>query len=77
MTRPPTDLRALFRNTERRLAAAVVLAFVVVGTATIALVYGPLPALLGLTCLAVGAVLFAALYGVLVWIERWANREDD
>lgn len=74
-SRPPTDLRAHRRRTDRDLALAVVIFLVGVGGAAIALVYGAGAAVLGLTCLLFGAGLFGFLWLILTLMERWADRE--
>ena len=52
----------------------MVLAFLVIGgTITIALVYGPPAAVLGLVCLLAGAGLLILLWLILLLIERLAK----
>ncbi len=73
--RPPTDLRAHRKRTDRNLALAVVIFLVGVGGALIALIYGAGAAVLGLTCLLFGAGLFGLLWLILTLLERWADRD--
>ncbi len=73
--RPPTDIRAHRRRTDRNLALAVVIFLVGVGGAAIALVYGAGAAVLGLTCLLFGSGLFGLLWLILTLLERWADRD--
>jgi uncharacterized membrane protein YphA (DoxX/SURF4 family) len=69
----PTDLRARRQREQRRLFWIVAAFLVVVGGVTIALVYGPPAAALGLACLLVGAGLLGLLWLILLLIERLAQ----
>jgi uncharacterized membrane protein YphA (DoxX/SURF4 family) len=69
----PTDLRARRRGEQRRLFWIVAAFLVVVGGITIALVYGPPAAALGLVCLLAGAGLLGLLWLILLLIERLAE----
>ena len=69
----PTNMRARRRREQRRLFWAVVAFLVVVGSITIALVYGPQAAALGLGCLLAGAGVLGLLWLILLLIERWAQ----
>ena len=71
----PTDLRKQQRQAEQHLAWWVAFFLVVVGGATIWLVYGLGAALLGMVCLIGGALLFGLLWLIVSWIERWAGQE--
>jgi hypothetical protein len=71
---PPTDYRALRRQSERRWLILVVLVLVIVGGGLIGLVYGVQALLAGLPCLLGGAGGIAALYLLFVLAERWVNR---
>jgi len=73
--RPPTDLRALKRQSERRLALWVVFFLVVVGGIVIGLVYGWQATVLGVVCLLGGAALFGLVWLIMTLIERWAGRD--
>ena len=73
--RPIADLRAFQRREDRRLILVVMLFLVIVGGATIGLVYGWGTALTGAVCLAVGAGVLGLLWLILVVVERWAGRE--
>jgi len=66
----PTDMRAYRRQTERRLAIAVILALVLIGSVVIGLVYGWPAVFTGLLCLLPGAGVFLLLWIVLSVIER-------
>lgn len=66
----PTDMRAYRRQTERRLAVAVILALVLIGSVVIGLVYGWPAVFTGLLCLLPGAGVFLLLWIVLSVIER-------
>jgi len=62
------------RQREQRRLFWIVLAFLVIGgTITIALVYGPPAAVLGLVCLLAGAGLLILLWLILLLIERLAK----
>ena len=69
----PTDLRARRRREQRRLFWVVVVFLVVAGSITIALVYGPSAAVLGLGCLLAGAGILGLLWLILLLIERWVR----
>lgn len=66
----PTDMRAYRRQTERRLAIAVVLTLVLIGSVVIGLVYGWPAVFTGLLCLLPGAGVFLLLWIALSVIER-------
>jgi len=62
------------RQREQRRLFWIVLAFLVIGgTITIALVYGPPAAVLGLVCLLAGAGVLILLWLILLLIERLAK----
>lgn len=69
----PTDVRAQRRREQRRLFWIVAVFLVVVGGITIALVYGPPAAVLGLGCLLAGAGILGLLWLILLLIERLAG----
>lgn len=66
----PTDLRAQRRREQRRLFWIVAAFLVIVGSITIALVYGPPAAVLGLGCLLAGAGILGLLWLILTAMER-------
>lgn len=66
----PTDLRAQRKREQRRLFWIVAAFLVVVGSITIALVYGPQAAVLGLACLLAGAGILGLLWLILLLMER-------
>jgi len=68
-----TNPRARRQREQRRLFWIVVFFLVVVGSITIALVYGPSAAVLGLTCLLAGAGVLGLLWLVMLLIERLAR----
>jgi hypothetical protein len=72
-TSKPTDLRAQRRREQRRLFWIVAAFLIVVGSITIALVYGPPAAALGLVCLLGGACILGLLWLILLLIERLAE----
>jgi hypothetical protein len=72
-TAEPTDRRASRRREQRRLFWVVVVFLVVVGGITIALVYGPSAAVLGLMCLLTGAGVLGLLWLILRLLERLAQ----
>jgi len=74
-SREPTDLRKYRRQTERRLTIAVVVFLVLVGGGLIGLIYGPGAAIMGLSCLLVGAGAIGLLFVILTLMERWAESE--
>ncbi len=69
---PPTDLRSQRKQMENRLALAVVVFLVVVGSVGITLAYGNRALVLGSLCLIMGSLLFGLVWGILTLIERWA-----
>ncbi len=66
----PTNLRAQRRREQRRLFWIVAAFLVIGGSITIALVYGPQAAVLGLGCLLVGAGILGLLWLILIVMER-------
>ncbi|MEJ2558426.1 MAG: hypothetical protein P8186_19855 [Anaerolineae bacterium] len=72
-SRPPTDYRRHYRQTERRLAIAVVLFLLVVGTGLIAIIFGPAAGVTGFGCLLVGVGAIGLLWILLMLIERWVG----
>lgn len=74
-SKEPTDLRKYRRQTERRLTIAVVVFLVLVGGGLIGLIYGPSAALLGISCLLLGAGIIGLLFAILTLMERWAESE--
>ena len=71
--RPPTDYRRYRRETDRKLAIAVVLFLLVVGTGLIAIIYRPSAGALALICLLGGVGIIALLWILLSLIERWVR----
>ena len=69
----PFDMRQHRRREQRRLLWVVVGFLVVVGGATIGLVYGWESMVLGVVCLLAGAVVLALLWLVLQLMERLAK----
>ena len=69
----PTDLRARRASEQRRLFWVVIAFLTIVGSVTIALVYGQPAAALGLVCLLVGAGILGLLWLILHLIERVAE----
>jgi protein-S-isoprenylcysteine O-methyltransferase Ste14 len=74
-SKEPTDLRKYRRQTERRLTIAVVVFLVLVGGGLIGLIYGPSAALMGISCLFLGAGIIGLLFAILTLMERWAKSE--
>jgi hypothetical protein len=72
-SRPPTDYRRYRRETERKLAIAVVLFLLVVGSGLIAIIYRPSAGILALVCLLGGAGIIALLWIILTLIEHWVG----
>ncbi len=72
-SKEPTDLRKYRRQTERRLTIAVVVFLVLVGGGLIGLIYGPGAALMGVSCLLLGAGIIGLLFVILTLMERWAK----
>jgi len=70
---PPTDYRRYRRETDRKLAIAVVLFLLVVGTGLIALIYRPSAGILAFICLLGGVGIIALLWILLTLIERWVG----
>ena len=73
--RPPTDLRRYRRQTERRLATAVVLCLLLLGGGLVGLIYGSGAAVMAVSCLTMGCAIFAFLWLILTLMGRWAGRE--
>jgi hypothetical protein len=72
-SRPPTDYRRYRRETERRLAVAVVLFLLLVGSGLIAIIYRPSAGILAFMCLLGGVGIIALLWLVLTLIEGWVG----
>jgi len=73
----PIDLRQHRSRTERNLVLAVVGAFVVLGSAIIAIVYGMPAVLSALLCLLPGTALFVGLWLLLNGLERLTRDRED
>jgi hypothetical protein len=71
--RPPTDYRRYRRDTDRKLAIAVVLFLLIVGTGLIAIIYRPSAGALAFVCLLGGVGIIALLWILLSLIERWVR----
>jgi hypothetical protein len=71
--RPPTDYRRSRRENDRKLAIAVVLFLLVVGTGLIAIIYRPSAGITAFVCLLGGVGIIALLWILLTLIERWVG----
>ena len=74
--RKPTDMRAYRRRSERNLVIAVVVAFLIVGSAIIGLVYGWVSLITGLLFLLPGVAIFVILWLLLKGLERLVRDKD-
>lgn len=74
--RKPTDMRAYRRRSERNLVIAVVVAFLIVGSAIIGLVYGWVSLITGLLFLLPGVAIFVLLWLLLKGLERLVRDKD-
>jgi len=72
-SRPPTDYRRYRRQTERRLAIAVVLFLLFVGSGLIALIFSPGAGIIGFGCLLFGVGIIGLLWILLTLLERWVG----
>ena len=72
-SRPPTDYRRYRRETERKLAIAVVLFLLLVGSGLITLIYQPVAGIIGFGCLLIGVGVIGLLWVLLTFIERWVS----
>ena len=72
-SRPPTDYRRYRRETERKLAIAVVLFLLLVGSGLITLIYQPAAGVIGFSCLLIGVGVIGLLWVLLTFIERWVS----
>jgi protein-S-isoprenylcysteine O-methyltransferase Ste14 len=72
-SRPPTDYRRYRRATERKLAIAVVLFLLLVGSGLIAIIFSPGAGAIGFGCLLFGAGMIGLLWILLTLIERWVS----
>jgi len=72
-SRPPTDYRRYRRETERRLAIAVVLFLLLVGSGLITLIFSPVAGITGFGCLLLGVGVIGLLWILLTLIERWVG----
>ena len=71
--RPPTDYRRNRREAERKLAIAVVLFLLLVGSGLITLIYQPVAGIIGFGCLLIGVGVIGLLWVLLTFIERWVS----
>jgi hypothetical protein len=76
-TERPTDYRARRRRDERRNVWLATLVLVVGGDVLVGLMYGLASAIGALPFLLAGAGAIWALYLAFVWMEKWANHEDE
>jgi hypothetical protein len=72
-SRPPTDYRRYRRETDRRLAVAVVLFLLLVGSGLIAIIYRPSAGILAFMCLLGGVGIITLLWILLTLIEGWVG----
>lgn len=72
-SRPPTDYRRYRRETERRLAVAVVLFLLLVGSGLIAIIYRPSAGILAFMCLLGGVGIITLMWIILTLIEGWVG----
>jgi protein-S-isoprenylcysteine O-methyltransferase Ste14 len=73
--RPPTDMRRLRRDTNRRMLWMTLFVLVGIGGGLIAVTYGANAALVGSGCLLAGAGLIGLLWFVFTLIGKWAGEE--
>jgi len=71
----PTNLRRIRRQTERRLAIAVVLSLLLLGGGLVGLIYGTGAAVMAVSCLTLGCAVFGLLWFIVSLMEWWTNRE--
>jgi hypothetical protein len=74
--RPPTDLRAVRRRSERALVVGVVVVLLVIGGLLIGLLYGWPALFTGLLCLVPGAAVFVAIWLLLRFLEWLSQRGE-
>lgn len=74
--RPPTDMRAYRRRTERNMVIAIVVSFLIVGSIIIGLTYGWVSLIMGFLILLPGVAIFVLLWLLLKGLER-ASRDKD
>jgi protein-S-isoprenylcysteine O-methyltransferase Ste14 len=72
---PPTNLRRIRREMNRRLLGLVLFVLVIVGGGLIALLFGPPAGALALLCLLAGAALIGLLWLVFTLLGKWAGEE--
>ncbi|MCS7061133.1 MAG: hypothetical protein RMN25_08185 [Anaerolineae bacterium] len=73
--RPPTDLRRLRRESNRRLLALTLFVLVVVGGGLIAVLYGAPAAWIGVVCLLAGAGIILGLWFIFTLIGKWVGED--
>lgn len=74
--RPPTNLRRLRRDKDRRLLVLVILTLVVAGGGLIGVILGPEALLTALPCLLGGALLILLPWLLLTVVEKWRDRME-
>ena len=74
--RPPTDLRRIRRESDRRLLILVILTLVVVGGGLIGLILGPEALLTALPCLLGGVLLILVPWLLLTALGKWRDRSE-
>jgi hypothetical protein len=72
----PTDMREYRRRSERNLVIAVVVAFLIVGSIIIGLVYGWVSLITGFLFLLPGVVIFVLLWLLLKGLEHLAQHRE-
>ena len=71
---PPTDMRRLRKQNERRILVITLLTLTVVGGGLIGLFFGPIEMLAALPCLLSGAGTILGLWLLFAFVERWLDK---
>ena len=71
---PPTDMRRLRKQNERRILITTLVTLTVVGGGLIGLFFGPVEMLAALPFLLGGAAAILGLWLLFAFVERWLDR---
>jgi hypothetical protein len=71
---PPTDMRRLRKQNERRILGITLVTLIVVGGSLIGVFFGPIEMLAALPCLLSGGGAILGLWLLFAFLERWLDK---